>query len=209
MSEDNPLIELITQFGKLPGLGDKSAERIAFHLLKSTKENIESLCKAIQSIKDIQHCSICFNFAVTTKHCSICSSPYRDKSVICVVEEISDLWAVEQTGAYKGLYHVLKGRISPLDKIGPENLTIKQLLDRLNDGKIKEIILATSHTLEGDATAVYLQDRLSELKIKVSRLARGIPAGSKIETASRPMLADALRERNIFNPNFFVNNCEK
>jgi len=209
MSENNPLTELIVQLGKLPGLGEKSAERIAFYLLKAPKENVESLCKAIKSINDIRYCPSCFNFATNNNHCSTCSNSYRDKSVICIVEEISDMWALEQTGAYKGLYHILRGRISPLEEIGPENLTIRQLLERIKDGKIKEIILATSHTLEGDATAVYIQDRVSALKVRVSRLARGIPMGSKIETASRPMLADALRERNIFNPNFPANNCEK
>lgn len=203
------LSKLIGQLERLPGLGEKSAERIVFYLLKLPRENIESLCEAIQATKSVRYCPTCFNFTESNSPCGICSDPYRDKSVICVVEEISDLWAIEQTGAYKGLYHVLQGHISPLEKIPPESLTINHLLDRTKVLKINEIILATSHTLEGDATAVYIQDRLRKLNLKVSRIARGIPSGSKIETASSPMLVDALRERNLFNHNFLVKSSEK
>jgi recombination protein RecR len=201
MKDHNILLELISQFEKLPGLGEKSAERIAFHLIKTSNDELNSLSKSINSIKDIKYCPICFNITESSDKCYICGNNFRDKTIICVVEEITDLWALEQTGAYRGLYHILKGRISPLEGIGPETLTIKKLIERTKDSSMKEVILATSHTLEGDATAVYIQDKLSNLKVKVSRIACGIPAGSKIETASRPMLSEALKERKSFNFN--------
>lgn len=203
------LTKLIEQVEKLPGLGEKSAERIAIYLLKAPKEYIQSLCKVIQSVKDIRYCPICGNLTMDNNLCPICANPYRDKSVLCVVEEVSDLWALEQTGAYKGLYHILGGRIAPLEKVSPEDLTIRQLLERIKKEGIEEVILATNHTLEGDATAAYIWDRLNKLKVKVSRIARGIPAGSRIETATRPTLADALRERKMFNPNFLKKDREK
>lgn len=200
MNNPEPLKEIITYLGKLPGLGEKSAERIAFYLLKAPKEYLESLRHILQSLKEIKYCSVCFNLAPDDGLCSICRNQYRDKSVVCVVEEISDLWALEQTGAYKGLYHILGGRIAPLDGVGPENLTLKPLFNRLKNGRIKEVILATGYTMEGDSTATYIQDRLNGLKIRITRIARGIPAGSRLSLTSRPILADALRERKVIYP---------
>ncbi|MBI4834968.1 MAG: recombination protein RecR [Planctomycetes bacterium] len=200
MKPPNILSDLIEHLGKLPGLGEKSAERIAFYLLKAPKELTQSLCSSIAGIKGIKYCPKCFNFAADNGSCSICDNLYRDKSVICVVEEISDLWVLEQTGAYKGLYHVLGGRIAPLENTGPDNLTIRQLLDKIRNGNgIREVILATNHTFEGDATAAYIQDKLGGGKVKISRLARGIPSGNKLETVSRLILTDALRDRKTFN----------
>jgi len=201
MNTPNMLTDLIEHLGKLPGLGEKSAERIAFSLLKAPKEFTQSLCKSIANLKNIKYCPRCFNFTADNGMCSICDNIYRDKSVICVVEEISDLWVLEQTGAYKGLYHVLGGRIAPLENTGPDNLTIRQLLEKIRNGNgIREVILATNHTFEGDATAAYIQDKLRGAKVELSRLARGIPSGNKIETVSRLILTDALRDRKMFNP---------
>lgn len=202
MKSKDVLGNLIEQLGKLPGLGEKSAERIAIYLLKSPNAYVKNLCESIQSLKNIKHCKACYNLTVKKDYCRICEGPYRDKSVICVVEEVSDLWVLEQTGAYKGLYHILGGRIAPLDNIGPEKLTIGHLLKRAKTNGVKEIILATNYTLEGEATASYISDRLKNTGVKISRIARGIPTGSRIETATRPMLADALRDRKSFNPNF-------
>jgi recombination protein RecR len=200
MKTPNVLSELIEQLGKLPGLGEKSAERIAFYLLKAPKEFTQALCKSIADLKEIKYCQRCFNFTAENNLCPICDNAYRDKSVICVVEEICDLWVLEQTGAYKGLYHVLGGRIAPLENTGPDTLTIKQLLEKIkNVDGIREVILATNHTFEGDATAAYIQDKLNNIKVKISRLARGIPSGNKLETVSRLILTDALRERKTYN----------
>ena len=198
MNKPSQLTRLVNALGKLPGIGEKSAERITFYLLKVSSENTRELIEAIKAITEVKRCPKCFNFTTGEKPCDICNDTYRDKSVLCVVEEATDLWMLEQTGAYKGLYHILMGRIAPLEGIGPDNLTIKPLMERLKNNQIKEVILATNPTLEGDSTAAYLRDRLSAFnKIKVTQLSRGIPVGSIIAYASRPMLTEALRHRNI------------
>jgi recombination protein RecR len=189
-------------FSKLPGVGARSAERMAFHLLKSSREEALALSDAIRAVKDqVKHCAICFNL---TEHdpCAICADAGRDHAVICVVEQPKDLLQLEATGIYRGVYHVLLGRIAPLENITPADLTIAQLLARVTaaDGAepaVKEIILATNPTMEGDGTALYLQQELSYAAphLSITRLARGLPAGAQIEYSNKAILADALNGR--------------
>jgi recombination protein RecR len=200
------LRHLMERLSKLPGVGARSAERMAFHLLKSSREDALALAEAIRSVKDqVRHCSICFNL---TEHdpCSICADANRDHSVICVVEQPKDLLQLESTGIYKGVYHVLLGRIAPLENITPADLTVPQLLERVagkageSEGEhpqIREIILATNPTMEGDGTALYLQQELSYVaaEVTVTRLARGLPAGAQIEYSNKAILADAINGR--------------
>jgi recombination protein RecR len=199
------LRKLMDLFGKLPGVGSRSAERIAFHLLKSSRDDALALADAIRAVKDqVKHCSICFNLTETDP-CSICSDPNRDHGVICVVEQPKDLLQLESTNIFRGVYHVLLGRIAPLENVTPAELTIPQLLERLRpaDGPgdtrtpVREIILATNPTMEGDGTALYLQQELSYAAphIAVTRLARGLPAGAQIEYSNKAILADAINGR--------------
>jgi recombination protein RecR len=199
------LRKLMDLFGKLPGVGSRSAERIAFHLLKSSRDDALALADAIRAVKDqVKHCSICFNLTETDP-CSICADPNRDHGVICVVEQPKDLLQLESTNIFRGVYHVLLGRIAPLENVTPAELTIPQLLERLRpaDGPgdtrtpVREIILATNPTMEGDGTALYLQQELSYAAphITVTRLARGLPAGAQIEYSNKAILADAINGR--------------
>lgn len=196
------LARLVESLKKLPGIGNKTAERLAFHLVKLTDEDAMGLARAIRDVKqNLTNCSICYNF---TEHdpCPICNDAQRDKSCVCVVEQPKDLMAFEKAGAYKGVYHCLLGHIAMLEGIGPEDLTIEPLLKRARTGRIKEIILATNPDLEGEGTAVYLRDVLSELadskQIRLTRIARGVPAGSEIENVSSAILSDALNGRSAF-----------
>lgn len=190
-----PLARLIDELKKLPGIGPRSAERIAFHLLKSTREEALSLATTIQDVKEkLRPCARCFNLA-EGELCHICSDPRRDARLVVVVEQPKDLLNLESTGAVHGVYHVLMGRISALDGIGPEDLTIKPLLERVAAGGIDEIVLATNPTLEGDATSLYIAERLQPTGVKITRLARGLPPGAQIEYANRAMLEEALRGR--------------
>jgi len=189
---------LINQLGKLPGIGNKSAQRLAYHLLHLPKGEALALAEAIRDVKEnVRYCRTCCNLAEEDQ-CSICRDPRRDQSTICVVEQPRDLMALEQTGAYHGCYHVLLGRIAPLDGVGPENLTIEPLLARLRQGGVKEVIMATNPTTEGDGTALYLSNLLEEFSVKITRLARGITSGSVLEYANREMLSDALSGRQTF-----------
>jgi len=193
---------LITELSGLPGIGRRSAERLAFHVLKSDKETAMGLARAIADVKKtVRHCSLCFNLT-DADPCPICSGPARDRTRVLVVEQPKDLIALEQTGMYKGLYHVLMGRLSPIDGIGPGELTIDRLLRRLDkpetnpDGvAVTEIILGTNPNLEGDGTALYLADEAKKRGVGVSRLARGLPTGSQLEFASKAVLADAIEGR--------------
>jgi recombination protein RecR len=193
---------LIDLFGDLPGIGRKSAERLAFHLLKGREEAALSLAKAIEDVKrNVRPCSVCSNLTEADP-CAICSDPRRDRSVVLVVEQPKDLIALEQTGMHRGLYHVLMGCIAPLDGVGPEDLTIDALLQRVTDPPanpdaepLREVILGLNPTLEGDGTSLYLAERLRPLGVKVSRLARGLPSGRELEFASKAVLADALAAR--------------
>jgi len=193
----NGLNNLIFQLSKLPGLGERSAERMAFHILKMPDSARQALLESINSVKDIKFCSKCFNLtsAASGGLCGICSDSSRDHSVICVVEQSEDLWKIEKTGAYKGLYHILQGVISPLDNKGPDDITLKALTQRVRTDRPEEIILSTNPTVEGDNTALYIQRELKTLAVKVTRLGRGIPSGSNIEYLNKAVLIDALRER--------------
>jgi recombination protein RecR len=188
---------LMDQLASLPGIGTRSAERIAFHLLKQNKDEAMKLAEAIRDVKTrIRHCSICFNLTESDP-CEICASPVRDHSVVCIVEQPKDLLALESTGLYKGVYHVLLGRIAPLEGVGPEDVTVEPLLKRLEAGTIREIIMGTNPNLEGDGTALHVQSLITSRfpNVQVTRLARGLPAGSNIEYANRNILADAISGR--------------
>ncbi len=188
-------MRLIEEFYKLPGIGPKSAQRLAYHLLRMPASEAQALAAAILEVKEkITFCSICQN-VTEVDPCRICSSDRRDRSVICVVEEPLDILAIERTQAYRGLYHVLHGAISPMDGIGPEDLKIKELLNRLRSGEVKEIILATNPNLEGEATSMYLGRLLTPLGVRVTRLARGLPVGGDLEYADDVTLARALEGR--------------
>ena len=189
-----PLARLIDELGTLPGVGPKTAQRLAYHILRTPAPDAEALAAAIRSVKtDLRYCGICFNIAETDP-CVICSSDERDAKVVCVVEEPLDVLALERTGHYKGLYHVLHGAISPMEGIGPEELRIRELLGRLADG-VGEVILATNPNLEGEATAMYLTKLLTPLGAKVTRLARGLPVGGDLEYADEVTLTRALEGR--------------
>lgn len=186
------LEKLINELGKMPGVGPKSAQRLAFYILKTSKEEIDGLVKSIAEVKEkIKYCSRCYNITETDP-CPVCSSTKRNKSSVCVVEEPFDILAIEKTGAFKGVYHVLMGSISPLDGIGPEDLKVKELLIRLAPENITEIIIATNPDVEGEATALFLNKLIKPLGVKVYRLALGIPMGASLEYADEVTLARAL-----------------
>ncbi|NQT32268.1 MAG: recombination protein RecR [Candidatus Omnitrophica bacterium] len=189
------MTRLIEEFSKMPGIGTRSAKRLTFYILQSSREKVETLLRNIKEVKEnVRFCSICNNLS-EKEICSICSDETRDSSAVCVVAGPSGVIAMEKTGAYKGLYHVLLGEISPLDGMGPEDLKIKELVERINKTGIKEVIIATDFTTEGETTALYLQEVLNPLKIKVTRLARGVPAGGSIEYADVSTLERAFEER--------------
>jgi len=193
---------LIAEFASLPGIGRRTAERLAFYVLKSESSKVLSLARAIEEVKaSIRHCDRCWNLSDESV-CEICRDPRRDRSIVLVVEQPKDLITLEQTGMYRGLYHVLMGRLSPLDGIGPEELTIPSLLVRLDnpasnpDGApIREVILGLNPTLEGDGTTLYLAEQLRTRPVSVTRLARGLPSGSQLEFANKAVLADAITGR--------------
>jgi recombination protein RecR len=192
-----PIQNLMNLFARLPGIGMRSAERITFHILKQTPIEALKLAEAITAVKtQIRHCSICYNLTETDP-CNVCSDENRDKSIVCIVEQPKDLLALEDAGQYKGVFHVLLGRISPLDGVNDSDLTIDPLLHRLEQGNIREIIMATNPTMDGDTTALHLQNIISDRfpNVTITRLARGLPTGSAIEHANRNMLADALAGR--------------
>ena len=194
--EYSPSIEkLIESFEKLPSIGHKTAQRLAFYMLDLSKEEIKEFTDSIINAKNnLKFCSKCFNIS-DTDPCNICSNPKRDESVICVVEEVRDVLAMERTHEYNGVYHVLHGSISPMNGVGPDNIKIKELLTRLMDGKVKEIILATNPRVEGEATAMYISKLVKPLGIKVTRIARGIPIGGDLEYTDEVTLAKSLEGR--------------
>jgi recombination protein RecR len=190
-----PLAQLIDEFKRLPGVGQKSAQRIAFHLLRASREDAERLASAIVNVKDkLGLCSVCNNIS-DQEQCPYCRDARRDPSVVCVVEEPPNILPIETTRTYDGLYHVLHGAISPLRGIGPEQLRIKSLIARLQDGTVKEVILATNPTVEGEATAAYLSRLLKPLGIKVTRIAMGVPVGSDLEFADEVTMSKSLENR--------------
>ncbi|MCX5632940.1 MAG: recombination mediator RecR [Phycisphaerae bacterium] len=189
------LNKLIEELAKLPGIGPKTAERLAFHILKADKNEAIALADAIMKLKSsIRQCKQCHNLSEGDL-CSICTDDRRDKSIICVVEQFQDLIALEKTGLCKWVYHVLGGHIAPLENIEPEDLTIEHLLSRLRSEKITEVVMATNPTVEGDGTALYIGSLIKPLGIKVTRLARGLPGGSQIEYAGGAVLTDAILGR--------------
>ena len=192
------VVQLVNEFAKLPGIGKKSAERLAYHILRIHRNEAMALADAIRSVKDnVQHCRKCYNLA-EGEVCAICTDPSRQQDVLCVVEQPRDLMALEQSGVYRGLYHVLLGRIAPLDGVGPEQLTIDALVRRVREGGLKEIIMATNPTVEGDGTALHISNLLAGLPIHITRLARGITTGSVLEFANKEILADAMTGRQEF-----------
>ncbi len=189
---------LIDQFARLPGIGRKSAERLAHYILGCSNIEALELADAIREVKStVRPCSVCFNLTEGGV-CNICADPRRDRHVVCVVEQPRDVVSLESAGVYRGLYHVLQGRIAPLDGIGPEDLTIGALLQRVREQGVEEIVMATNPTLEGDGTALYISNLLENQNVRITRLARGIASGSVLEFANREMLADALRGRQKF-----------
>jgi len=192
-----PLGRLIEEFSRLPGIGPKTAQRLAFHVLKMPQDKVDKLADAIKNAKQsIIYCSVCGNFT-DTDPCNICSAPYRDKTMIMVVEDPKDVVAIEKTRNYKGLYHVLHGAISPLEGIGPNDIRLKELLARISS-KVHEVILATNPDVEGEATAMYIAKLIKPLGIKVTRIAHGIPVGGDLDYADEVTLTKALEGRRDF-----------
>ncbi len=198
-----PVERLVAEFARLPGIGRRSAERLAFHIVKADGQDALRLADAVREVKrSVKHCEVCFNFT-DDRVCPVCADPRRDAGTIMVVEQPKDLIAMEFTGMYRGVYHVLMGRISPLEGVGPGDLTIARLLKRLDEpttnaqaGRVAEVILALNPTLEGDGTALYLAEEVRKRGVKCTRLARGLAAGSRIELAHKAVLADALEGRH-------------
>lgn len=189
---------LIEEFAKLPGIGKKSAERLAYHVLRQHESEALALADAIREVKtNVRYCERCYNLS-ESQLCAICQAADRDPSTLCVVEQPRDLIALEETGSYRGLYHVLLGRIAPLEGIGPEQLTIDALIERVREGEIHEVIMATNPTLEGDGTALHVSNLLAEFPVSVTRLARGITSGSVLEFSNKAILSDALTGRQKF-----------
>ncbi|MGI6401075.1 MAG: recombination mediator RecR [Thermoguttaceae bacterium] len=193
------LVRTMKEFEKLPGIGKKSSERIVYHLLGVSSEEAFQLADAIRAMKEnVRYCKNCFNLAEDDL-CNICRDPLRDMTTLCVVEQPRDLIALEKTGRYRGLYHVLLGRLSPLDGVSSEQLTIEALIKRVKRGSFKELIMATNPTTEGDGTALTIMDCLKGTPLKITRLARGVTTGSALEFANNEMLADAISRRQSFD----------
>ena len=198
MIELAPLAVLIEQLQRLPGIGVKSAQRLAFHILKHPRDNVEQLCDALREVKDqITYCSICSNIT-DVEPCRFCTDPDRNKRLICVVEEPHNVSSVEKTRDFDGTYHVLMGALSPLQGIGPDDLKVKELLARVSDHQVDEVILATNPNVEGEATAIYLAKLLKSLDVRVTRIAMGVPVGSDLEYADEVTMHKALEGRRDF-----------
>ena len=195
INDGRALQRLLDELGRLPGIGPKSAQRIAYHLLEADADQARRLADAILEVKQQVHfCPVCFSYA-TRDTCDVCADGSRDRTKVCVVSEPRDVSAIERTGSYRGLYHVLGGVISPMDKIGPEQLHVRELLARLADGEIDEVILATNPDVEGETTATYLARVIRPLGVRVSRLASGLPVGGDLEYADEVTLGRAIEDR--------------
>jgi recombination protein RecR len=198
MQTTGAIARLMEELGRLPGIGPKSAERITHFLLATDAKNVLALADALRDIiQKVHPCRQCYNLT-EEELCTICLDPKRDSSVLCVVEQARDLMSLERSSSFRGLYHVLQGKLAPLEGVGPENLTIDALLHRVSKGVVKEVIMATNPTLEGDGTALYVSNLLAGSGAKITRLARGLPSGSVLEFANTQMLADALEGRRAF-----------
>ena len=196
MIEIDSLAKLVVQLQRLPGIGAKSAQRLAFHFLKNPRNQVEELCEALREVKDrITYCSVCSNIT-DVDPCYYCTHPSRDQCLICVVEEPHNVTAVEKSGQFKGVYHVLLGALSPLQGIGPDDLKIKELLARARDSKVNEVILATNPNVEGEATAIYLAKLLKPLDVRITRIAMGVPVGSDLEYADEVTMQKAIEGRH-------------
>ena len=195
---EGAIARLARELGKLPGIGPKTAERLTHHLVAADRATALALADALRAIKDdVRPCRQCFNLTEGDL-CDLCSDPRRDPTVLCVVEQVRDLMALERANSYRGLYHVLHGRLAPLENMGPERLNVEALLRRVRAGGVREVIMATNPTLEGDGTALYVTSVLAGTGVAVTRLARGLPSGSVLEFANAQMLADALEGRRTF-----------
>jgi recombination protein RecR len=189
---------LIAEFKRLPGVGQRTAERLAFHLVQSTPEDALALAQAIQDVKEnARPCSQCFNVSESDP-CPICADPGRDRSLLCVVERPQDVMALEKVGGYRGQYHVLLGTVSLLEGVAPRDLTISALVDRIRQGEVREVILATNPNFDGDATALHLRAAIERQGVRITRLARGLPTGSSLEFASKAILSEALEGRQDY-----------
>ena len=190
-----PVEELIAELKKLPGIGSKSAQRLAFHIVRASSSEARGLAESILNVTDsIRYCSVCYNIT-DVDPCFYCADPLRDRGLICVLEEPHNVVAVEKTREYRGLYHVLLGVLSPLNGIGPDQLKIKALLERLKDGQVEEVIVATNPSVEGEATALYLSKLIKPLQVRVTRIAMGVPVGGDLEYADEMTMARALEGR--------------
>lgn len=195
MSQPEPLTRLVDELQRLPGIGRKSAQRLAFHILRAPREDADRLCEAVRDIKDrITHCSVC-NTITDADPCAYCTDEARDRRVICVVEEPQNVLAIEKTRDFRGSYHVLMGAISPLQGVGPDQLKIKGLLGRVEGGGVEEVVLATNPNVEGEATAIYLARLLKPLGVRVTRIAMGVPVGSDLEYADEVTMHKAMEGR--------------
>ena len=195
MSLPDPLTRLVEQLQKLPGIGAKGAQRLAFHILKHPRDEADALCEAIRDVKErVTYCTVCSN--ITDRDpCQFCASPSRDQRLICVVEEPQNVSVVEKTREFRGVYHVLMGALSPLHGVGPDDLKVKELLSRVGSGGVDEVILATNPTVEGEATALYLARLLKPLGVRVTRIAMGVPVGSDLEYADEITMTRAMEGR--------------
>ncbi len=193
------VIQLIRQFSTLPGVGEKTAERFAMHLLRAPRREVDGLGRAISVLRDrVQLCRRCFGLS-DSDVCAICDHPARDPSVLCVVAEVSDQMAVERSGAFTGRYHILQGVLSPMDGVGPDDLRIRELMERIADEDVSEVILATGTDLEGDATAAYLAERLAGFGVRITRIASGVPMGGDLKYVDQVTLKRALETRHAFS----------
>ena len=194
----SPINRLIDAFANLPSIGKKSAERLAYHVLKMPNEEAIEFAESIRAVKEKPVQTVRIRTDHENEECDICKDPRRDQNVLCVVEQVRDLLAIEQAGSFRGLYHVLQGRLSPLDGVGPEKLSINTLVTRLKEGAIREVIMGTTPNVEGDGTALAIATRLAGLPVTITRLARGLTVGASLEQANRDMLADAIASRQPF-----------
>ena len=183
---------LVDAFARMPGIGRKTAERLTYYVLRAPRDEAMALADSVRDVREnVRHCAVCHNITESDP-CEICADPRRDHATVCVVEEPKDLIAIESSGEYSGVYHVLMGRLSPLDGVDPQDLTVSGLIERVRSGKVREVIMATSPNLEGDGTALYLSRELAPCGVKLTRLARGLPTGASIEHAAPNILADAI-----------------